>query len=273
MSADKDCESDRFDGLKSDLEKQINSFKSAGKVTAGSVYLRDFKDGGWTEINGSEMYNPASTLKVLLMIAVLRKSEDTTGYLSTKIRFTASSGNSGFNSAFPPNKHIEPGKTYTVKELLSYMICYSDNDATDLLVNLIGIQALEKTHKDLGLPLPEGHTSPVATVGQVSFLLDVLYNVGYLTIHDSEYACSLLSQSDFKNGILAGLPEGTKVIHKFGETGTESEGNAQLHEMSIIYLPAGPIIFSVMTKGKSKTEQAELITALTKTIYGEAVRR
>jgi beta-lactamase class A len=263
LSAERSCESDRLIPYKNEVETQIAAFKTAGLISSCSVYVRDLKDESWITINPAETYDPASLLKIAVMATVLRVAEDSADYLQRRIFYNEDIAIT--RTTYFTGRQIQKGQWYTVSELLRYMICYSDNNATGLLVNLVGIPAMAKTHQDLGLPMAGPNQRPASE--QVSHMLDVLFNVGYLTIKDSEYACTLLAQSDFKLGIIAGLPEGIKVIHKFGEGGGPDTGDVQLHESAIIYLSQGPVLLTIMTKGKDLLKEADVIKQITQTTY------
>jgi beta-lactamase class A len=81
----------------------------------------------------------------------------------------------------------------------------------------------------------------------------------------------LLAKSNFKEGMVAGLPQGIKLVHKFGEGG-DVNGELQLHETGIIYMPGGPYLITIMTKGNDLQQLAAIIAALTKTTYNGLVR-
>ena len=81
----------------------------------------------------------------------------------------------------------------------------------------------------------------------------------------SEIATKLLSQCDFKEGMLAGLPINTKVAHKFGESGTPQE--QQLSESAIIYLNDNPYAITIMTKGKDYKQLPQIIKEISNATY------
>jgi hypothetical protein len=95
-----------------------------------------------------------------------------------------------------------------------------------------------------------------------------LFNAGYLSIANSEYAVKLLTECDFKEGFLKGLPAGTPVAHKFGEWG---DGGVQheLHESGIIYLDGEAYILTVMTSGKNIQDLTKTIQEITQVFYQE----
>jgi len=107
--------------------------------------------------------------------------------------------------------------------------------------------------------------------------LRVLYNASYLTNEYSEKMMELLTQSEFKDGLAAGVPDNLKIAHKFGIstvfTSSEEISSRELHDCGIIYHPDHPYILCVMTKGHSKLSDSEgIIKKISQNVY-EAVEQ
>ena len=102
----------------------------------------------------------------------------------------------------------------------------------------------------------------------------VLFNASYLSRSLSEKALSLLAQSDFKDGLVAGVPPGIKVAHKFGFRITGINGEIkQLHDCGIIYYPRHPYLLCIMTSGKSYEYLDDAIKELSRVVYQEIGRQ
>ena len=91
------------------------------------------------------------------MIAILKMNEFNPGFLNKTIIYSKNI-NDGKNVAFN-DKSIILGNTYTIRELLTYMIKYSDNKATILLENQMDSRILQKLFKDVGLEVPNIYAS------------------------------------------------------------------------------------------------------------------
>jgi beta-lactamase class A len=149
------------------------------------------------------------------------------------------------------------------------MIKYSDNNATYLLKKNLDVAQFNKTYDNVGLPVPNiMDVNYSLSAEDFSVFLKVLFNAGYLSIENSEFAIKLLTQCDFKEGFLKGLPAGTPVAHKFGEWG---DGGMQheLHESGIIYLNGDAYILTVMTSGKNIQDLTKTIQEITQVFYQE----
>ena len=238
-------ESAKYAGLKSQIANYISQKKQAGTLDDASVYLRDFDQADWMSINGDQAFHPGSLIKVPILISYLRLEEKEPGFLNYKVHYEkATVPVQTFNS-----KQITPGKDYTIRELLEYMIAYSDNNATLLLKQNLPFDRFKRTYERIGLPtasLMDPNYSISAR--QYSDFIKVLYNVGYLSNEHSEMAMSLLAKCDFQNGFAAGFPKGTPIAHKFGEWGNGIDH--ELHESGIVYIDGSAYLLTVMTKGK-----------------------
>ena len=101
----------------------------------------------------------------------------------------------------------------------------------------------------------------------------ILYNVSFLGKDPSEKILSLLTQSEFKNGLRGGVPENIVIAHKFGERELKVGNNVapvkQLHDCGIIYYPGNPYILCIMTRGPSLQKLAPVIQRISSEVYQE----
>lgn len=264
MFVDEPCEGSNLASTDQEINSIIDNYKKYKGVVSASVYLREYNTNKWTVINEDDKYEPGSLFKVPVLITYLRMNEKKPGILDKEITF-----NQHYivdkNVSFK-DKGIEFGKTYKVRELLRYMIQYSDNNATILLNNNIDSEVLLKLFSDLGLEKPQINASHYYfTVKEYSLFMRALYNAAYLSIDDSEFAAELLSKCEFRQGIRLGVPENISMAHKFGESGTPAE--MQLHETAIVYLKNRPYLLTVMTKGKDNQTLAKLIAEISSVAY------
>lgn len=252
--------------IKSEIESYSNELLAEKKATQISVYYRDLNNGSWLGINEDEHYSPASLLKVPIMIAALKKCEKDPSFLKKKIKFERYIDNVVANII--DTGWVQIGKSYTVEELIVKMIAYSDNEAKNLLLLEIGDNAFNQTFIDAGIaPLDFKYTTDIITVKEYSSFFRLLYNATYLNKELSEKALSILSKSDFKNGLVAGIPQGITISHKFGERAFNENNIKQLHDCGIVYLNNEPYLICVMTRGFEFDELGKIIANVSKIVY------
>jgi len=264
MFVDEDCESESLLATKQKLISIIDQYKSLGDIETASVYLREYNHNEWICINETEKFDPGSLFKVPVMIAILKMNEINPGFLNKRVPYTHAIS-TGKTLGFP-SKTITIGQTYTIRELLTYMIKYSDNNATVLVENNLDSKVLQKMFRDMNLEVPNVYAAEFKfTTKEYSYFMRSIYNAGYLNVEDSEFAGNLLSQCDFKAGIVQGLPANTIVAHKFGESGNQAM--KQLHESAIVYLKNKPYLLTIMTKGKDNAKLSQFLGELSKSVY------
>ncbi|MEC4005047.1 serine hydrolase [Flavobacterium sp. SUN052] len=264
MFVDNSCESENLSSIKQSVNGLIDNYKKSNTITSASVYLKSYDNNDWTSINPDEKFKPGSLLKIPELIAFLKMNEKNPGLLDKEILYSRP-----FSIDKKPefvSKSIQLGHKYKIRELLDYMITYSDNNATLLLNSIIDVKVFKKVFTDIGLSAPDWNSSDFPlTSYEASLFMRTLFNASYLTIENSEFASKLLSKSDYKDGIIKSLPAGTKVIHKFGEAGDPIE--KQLHETAIIYVNDNPYLVTIMTKGNNMDKLPEVISQISTLIY------
>jgi beta-lactamase class A len=243
--------------------------KKGGKVSEVATYFRDLNNGPWCGTNEEEKFLPASLLKVPLMMAYYKAAESDPGILGKRIvydedkyRLTELKV-----SAIPPARELEPGKEYTIEELIEAAIIYSDNRALPPLYQNIPDQYISDIYKVLGLS-PDLYKKPDGTVSVLSYasFFRILYNASYLSKEYSEKALQLLSKIDYKGGLRAGIPAGIAIARKFGEGGYLGM-EKQLHDCGIIYHPRKPYLLCVMTRGDNIQNLQIVIQDISKYVY------
>jgi beta-lactamase class A len=242
-----------------------------------AVYFRELNDGRAFTIGSTEEFYPASLLKVPIMVSLLKEAEAIPQILQFEIRYNNPKLKTIQNDI---PKKLELGKTYTVEELLSRMIIYSDNVSTNLLENFAKQDVLEKTYSELGINDPYRNVDQSRMVtASTQYLISaetyasffrILFNASYLSKPLSEKALALLARSDFKDGLVAGVPAEIKVAHKYGYRITGVNGEIkQLHDCGIIYYPNHPYLLCVMTSGKSFEYLDDAIKEISRVVYQE----
>lgn len=260
-----------FKGKIEDLLKQKTGNYRLSHV---SVYFRDLNNGPWFGINEKERFSPASLLKVANMIACLKQAETDPAFLARRVRY-ANSEDLNASQIIKPTDPIKPGRSYTIDELLYHSIVGSDNNANTLLFNALDKKILIETYRDLGVELPIVSTrTDFLTVKAYSSFFRMLFNASYLSKQMSHKALALLAETDFKEGIVAGVPSTVVVAQKFGErTLNDKPGVKQLHDCGIVYYPDHPYLLCIMSRGTDFTTLDDIIRDVSRLAYEEVDRQ
>lgn len=266
LSAEKECESGIYEELKQRLSKQVDSLRQANMLLEASIYLRSFDRGEWMAYREDTRYHPASLMKVALLISVLKSAEVQPGLLQQRLVYVAPPEGT-IQPQYYSFPSIEPGKEYTIAQLLEYMIVYSDNHATWLLASRLNPQSTPKLFADIGLNvLVEDKERFTMSVTEMGTLFKVIFNSSYLSPASSEYAARLMSRCAFAEGLRKGLPPNIRLWHKFGEWRYAGHPY-ELHEAGVFYIEDVPYLVVIMTRGTNTDRQAQSIALLTRTLY------
>lgn len=254
----------------SDLTK-INTIENAVEKTIGnnqdietSVYYRDLVNGNWYGYAENTQFAPQSLLKLPTVIAYFKLAEENPAILNEMIDYEEK-----IDSNLPEDLVLQLGKKYSVEELIERTLQLSDNASFNLLVAAIQPKFIQQVHEDLNIPYPNAETpDDFITVRQYSSIFRVLYNSSYLSRKYSEKLLAILTQSDYKDGLVSSVTDDIAVAHKFGlKNPTAENKRTQLHDCGIIYIPDNPYLLCIMTKGEDQIKQSDLISRISHSVF------
>lgn len=260
----------KLDSLKNNVQDIIQDQINQKNITFASVYYRDLNNGPWFGINEDEYFSPASLVKVPVMIAYLKKAETDPLILQKKIVNTPNIQDGSNIQNIKPSVSIAPNQSYTVEDLINKMIINSDNDSYNTLAENLDQNELADIYQDLDVDISKAFTNPngnIITVKDYASFFRILFNASYLNKDMSELALSILTQTDYKDGLVAGTPNNITIAHKFGERKYLDTGETQFHDCGIIYLPQKPYLLCIMTKGTDFNHLSQVIQEISSTVY------
>jgi len=266
------------------LREQIEKIERESGAKAIAVAMRDAETGLELHSNGERWFHAASTIKVPILLGVFAAIDRgellphsrvhvRNRFLSVveNIPFRVESGRDS-NSAV----HNAIGKMMRVDDLAYHMITTSSNLATNLLLGVIGPDAVNQTlkalHVDKGIELRRGVEDELAFEKGISNMVtaDGLLRILVMLSEGKAFSPALsrrmmdiLHGQEFNQGIPARLPKGARVAHKTGEISTVA------HDAGVVYLPKRkPYVLVILTEwdpaasGRSRT-----IATISHTIY------
>ncbi len=261
-----------YEEFEMELGERIAQWEAEGMVTNISVYFRDLESGPWFGIDEKMEFYPASLLKTPIMMAVLKQAESDPAVLDEIISYDVDVPAEIDNAA--QGERIETYTPYPLREVIRRMMAYSDNRSQQLLLHWLyerggdDLDLLGASLDDLGLLPTNGDLKSPLTVKSYSSLFRSLYNAQYLNREMSQIGLSILGQSNFKSAIVAGVPQGIVVAHKFGiwDSGPDDQ---LLHDCGIVYHPDAPYLLCIMTRGTDVAKNAEVIGEISRLIYNK----
>src|SRR5882672_8564928 len=190
--------------------------------------------------NGDQYFHAASTMKLAVLLGVFRQIERGELTLEAPVhvrnRFTSIVNQEPFmldlGHDADPDVYGHLGKTLTIRELAYWMITKSSNLATNLLVDVVGIQTIQLALDELeidGVRILRGVEDSAAfeaglnnevTANGLLKLLRLIADEKAYSKHASEEMLHILLEQQYRSGIPAGLPKAVRVAHKTGNIST-----------------------------------------------------
>jgi beta-lactamase class A len=258
-----------------------------GAVAA--VSYRDLETGESLDISPDTVFHAASTMKVPVMIEVLKRAQSGAFALDQEVllinQFASLADGSPFSlDAADDGDSVLYGRIggrVSIRELLRRMITRSSNLATNQLIELVGAANVTETARSLGarhLSVLRGVEDQKAfdkglinttTSADLAVLLEAIEKGIVLSSSSSAEMRDILLAQEFNEKIPAGLPPGTKVAHKTGEI------TAVSHDAAVVYPPGRkPYVLVVLTKGiRDSKASSALIADISRMIWNHAASR
>ena len=254
--------------LNNSMQDIVNAATDNGSAARVSVYFRDLNASQWLGINEKYNYYPASLLKVPAMIAYYKQAESDPSTLYQTLSYDPSVMPA---DPFDATSTLTVGQSYSITQLISKMIVNSDNGATFTLLDRVDPDFLNSVYIALGVPNPGDNSANYQiSTRTYAFFFRVLYNATYLSAAYSEKALELLSKTTYTNGLVAGVPPGTVVAHKYGEhvlaQGDVATG-VELSDCGIVYYPEHPYVLCVMTSATGVSAAESIIAKISRAAY------
>lgn len=265
------------------LSASIEGIASAAGARKVAVALYDYRYDREFSHQANEWFHAASTIKLPVLFGVFAEVDGGRFSLNARLhirnRFLSIADGRYFrvdaerDAAGEVHTHI--GRALRIGELARHMIVTSSNLATNLLVDLVGIEALQATidrHGIEGIELvrgvedqaayERGINNRVTARGLVQVLRRIEDNA--LSLESSARMLEILHEQEFRSGIPAGLPEGTRVANKTGEISTVA------HDAGLVYLPdRHPYAVAILTEWApdAAAGRRDTLATLSRTIY------
>jgi len=261
-----------YRSLKNAITGFTNQMIEENKVADISVYFRNLNTSQWVGVNTEKRFAPASMLKVVTLIGILRTAEENPQILTSTIKLPPANKLPAIEQEeYGPKNPLVPNSTYTVAQLIESMIIDSDNTADYALRSIVGDEKMNHIYDDLELQRP-GTSADGYTAQEYSRLFRTLYNATYLSHSLSEQVLESLTKTNFTQGLVQGVPQGTLVAHKFGvRSFIKDEGkiDRELHDCGIIYYPNHPYFLCVMTRGGDFSVLEEVLKEVSELVWKE----
>lgn len=257
------------DLLKEKFFRNLQSIAENADAIVG-VAIKDLNTGEQFFINENEIFPQASTIKIHILTEVYKQAAEGKFKLTDIKPFLSSArvGGSGILALLG-----ERTVSMSIRDYCVLMINLSDNSATNLLIDLVGMENVNKTLIAIGATqtklqrrmmdyqaAKEGREN-ISTPKELLTILEKMYNG---TLVNSQACNDMLAILKLeKDGALKrGIPADVEIANKGGDI----EGVRV--DAGIVYLKNKPYIICVMTKMLLQDADGPgIITAISKETY------
>ena len=171
--------------------------------------------------------------------------------------------------------HDAIGKMLRISDLALHMITTSSNLATNLLLDLVGLDTVQRSLDALAIDgidirrgvederaFEHGIINRVTADGLVQ-LLRLIAEERAFSPELSREMLNILHAQEFRSGIPARLPRAVRVAHKTGEISTIA------HDAGVVYLPGRkPYVIAVLTEwSPASTGRSSTIAEVSHAVY------
>jgi beta-lactamase class A len=234
---------------------QITAIAEEAQLESAAVAVYDFASGGEWHVNGDRWFHAASTIKVAILVAlaaaVAEGRFELRSRLAVRNRFLSAADGAPFriSAARDANGvvHAHIGRTMRVDELARHMIATSSNLATNLLVDLVGVDYARAVLARIGVEgvdlqrgvederAFEAGINNRATARGLVQLFRAIHEERAVSNQATHWILHVLHQQEFTSGIPAGLPDTVRaqatVANKTGEISNMA------HDAGLVFLP------------------------------------
>lgn len=263
------------------LARRIDSLAAAVPGAEVAVAFMDLGSSDTLFRNADVVYHAASTMKIPVMMEILRSSEAGRLPLDQEILVVNQFASIVDGSPYAIDDDSDTaiysriGERFTVRELMRRMIVYSSNLATNALIALVGAEQVNAMAANLGarntrvlrgvqdLKAFEAGMNNTLTARDLGVLLRSVEDRVAVSPTAAVAMRDLLLAEEGNRRIRAGVPAGVPVASKTGEI------TAHYHDSAIVYPPGRrPYVLVVLTRGIGEDAIGEgLIAEISRAVW------
>ena len=255
---------EKYSEWKKEIEKIISQVE-------GSVCINFYdlnKNNGFS-VNGDKKVLSASMIKLLILAELMKKIFENKFSLSDTVMM-ANFMKIGGDGVL---KELNTGHHFTLKELATLMIIVSDNQATNILIDFLGMENINQLGKELRLKetflgrkmmdieaRKKGYDN-YTCADDISLLLKLIYQEKLINKEASQLMLDILLRQQQGERLQRYLPSDIKIAHKCGDLDNlENDGG-------IIWLGDRAYILVVLTNGMPNLQCKQTIGKISKFVY------
>ena len=255
---------EKYTEWKKKIEKIISQVE--GNVCINFYDLN--KNNGFS-VNGDKKVLSASMIKLLILAELMKKIFENKFSLSDTVMMANFMKIEGDGVL----KELNTGHHFTLKELATLMIIVSDNQATNILIDFLGMENINQLGREVNLKetflgrkmmdieaRKKGYDN-YTCADDISLLLKLIYQEKLINKEASQLMLDILLRQQQGERLQRYLPSDIKIAHKCGDLDNlENDGG-------IIWLGDRAYILVVLTNGMPNLQCKQTIGKISKFVY------
>lgn len=250
--------------LASDLSRTAASYDGVM-----GIFVKDLTSGETFAVNADTVFPQASSIKIPILIELMRQAQAAKLNLAERVEIHRSRlvGGSGVLQFFSEN-----GSALSLRDLAALMVVLSDNSATNLIIDRVGMEnvntmlaglGLDKTvlaRRMIDIAAEQADRENRSTPRQMAALVELLNAGKMLDAEHTQMALEILEYPK-DSPLRAGVPPAITVAEKPG-----SLSGAQC-DSGVVLLEGRPYVISVMTTFNT-VDGGAAITGVSRRVFG-----
>jgi beta-lactamase class A len=231
------------------------------------IYFNYLNNAAWIGLGEKDLFTAASTIKVPLAMAIYKMIEERKLKASDTYALDQLELDNGFGDLYK----VGPDKTFTIDELIKIMLEKSDNTAMKALYKVLELNGIEDPFSDVYASMGWDYYPEIGEVPSyfkinlktLSNMFIALYNAKYINTEYSNQILEHLTNSQFNDQIIAGVPNNIPVAHKIGVTKADNT----FSDCGIIYLPHRYYLLCLGSNGANEKSANKFMAEISKAAY------
>ena len=257
------------DIIKQKTENDLKEIIASSPSLTGLMTI-DLTSGETIGINSDGVFTQASAIKIPILMEVYKQAHEKK-FALTDIKpllpANTVAGSGILNTMTDP-------VNLSIRNYCMLMIGLSDNSATNMLIDLVGMKNVTNTMLSLGFsntklqrkmidqPASLRNEENISTPAEAAKILKLLFDGKFIDATISSEIVSMLQKNPIENSKIAtGVPGNVKIAFKTGGMGGVST------EWAIVYLKNRPYAITVMENYKTSATPSTLISSISKRVF------
>ncbi len=205
-----------------------------------SLVVHNLADGRYAAFNENEVYYAASLFKMGILYEVYKQRD--AGILDMQRLLTLEAKYAEYDLGTLEALGLAAGDMLTVEDAVGAMAVASDTPTAVLLQDTVGCKTADETLASLGIQATRfcDRDLPATAADMTRLIEAVAGGVGVSDASRNEML-TLMFEEYYRQGVIAGVPDGTFVAHKTGSY------SGATHDVAVVWGHAGPYVISVLT--------------------------